>query len=154
MLATAGLIAFLSRHDQTPPVVNLQDDAPLAPDRVPAPAEPNAAPAVAPVTTPERSAASSSAEKTTDDTSLAAAMHALEDSNPARALELARQGQSQWPNGPRAPEFAAAEVKCLYRLGKPSEGRGAAEAMVNKYPTSPWADEVERQTGAHRYVNH
>jgi len=42
----------------------------------------------------------------------------------------------------------------LYRLGKPSEGRGAAEAMVNKYPSSPWALEVEKQTGAHPYVQH
>jgi hypothetical protein len=86
--------------------------------------------------------------------SLAAQMHALEDANPARALDLARQGQALWPTGPRAPEFAATEVKCLYRLGNPSEGRGAAEAMVNKYPTSPWALEVEKQTGAHPYVRH
>ena len=81
-------------------------------------------------------------------------MHALEDSNPTRALELSRQGQSLWPTGPRAAEFAATEVKCLYRLGKPSEGRGVAETMVNKYVGSPWAIEVERQTGAHAYVNH
>lgn len=149
-----GFVVFWSRHDQKP-LVTLQSDAPTAQGGVPAPAEPSsAAPAVVTVTYKERPAASSTAEKRTDDTSLAAAMHALEESNPARALELARQGQSQWPSGPRAPEFAATEVKCLYRLGKPSEGRGAAEAMVNKYPTSPWADEVERQTGAHRYVNH
>jgi len=148
-----GLIVFWSRHDQKPPVT-LQDDAPSAQDAVPMPPEPSAAPAVATVSYKVRPTASSTADKATDDASLAAAMHALEDSNPARALELARQGQSQWPSGPRAPEFAATEVKCLYRLGKPSEGRGAAEAMVNKYPTSPWANEVERQTGAHRYVNH
>ena len=85
---------------------------------------------------------------------LASEMHSLEDSNPALALELARQGQTQWPNGPRAAEFAATEVKCLYRLGNPSAGRGAAETMVNKYVGSPWAIEVERQTGAHAYVNH
>lgn len=88
------------------------------------------------------------------DESLAAAMHALEDTNPERALDLAQKGQALWPSGPRAPEFAATEVKSLYRLGKPSEGRGAAEAMVNKYPTSPWALEVEKQTGAHPYIRH
>jgi hypothetical protein len=81
-------------------------------------------------------------------------MHTLEDSKPERALELARQGKTLWPAGPRAAEFAATEVKCLYRLEKPSEGRGAAEAMVNKYSGSPWALEVERQTGAHPHVNH
>jgi hypothetical protein len=102
---------------------------------------------------PESSAAPAATENTTADT-LAASMHALEDSNPSRALELARRGQQLWPSGPRAAEFAATEVKCLYRLGRPSEGRGAAEAMVNRYPTSPWALEVEKQTGAHPYVNH
>lgn len=100
------------------------------------------------------SASPASAAPPLSDQSLASEMHALEDSNPARALELARQGQSLWPNGPRAAEFAATEVKCLYRLGKPSEGRGAAETMVNRYVGSPWAIEVERQTGAHAYVNH
>jgi len=105
------------------------------------------------VLSPPQAVASAAAEIPTED-SLAAAMHALEDSAPERALELARRGQALWPAGARVPEFAATEVKCLYRLGKPSEGRGAAEAMVNKYPTSPWALEVERQTGAHPYVNH
>jgi TolA-binding protein len=85
---------------------------------------------------------------------LATAMHALEQSNPARALEMARQGLRQWPQSERAPEFARTEVKCLYALGKPSEGRGAAEAMVNKYVGTPWALEVERETGAHPHVNH
>ncbi|HYQ46184.1 MAG TPA: hypothetical protein VER11_29645 [Polyangiaceae bacterium] len=92
-------------------------------------------------------------EKPTED-SLATAMHALEDTDPEQALELARHGQALWPNGTLAAEFAATEVKCLYRLGMPSEGRGAAEAMVNKYPTSKWALEVERQTGAHPHVDH
>ena len=98
--------------------------------------------------------AAASAVPPLSDSSLASEMHALEDSNPARALELARQGQALWPDGPRAAEFAATEVKCLYRLGNPSAGRGAAEAMVNKYVGSPWAIEVERQTGAHAYVDH
>jgi len=84
----------------------------------------------------------------------AASMHALEQTNPARALEMARQGREKWPTSERAAEFAATEVKCLYLLGRPSEGRGAAEAMVNKYTNTPWAIEVERQTGAHPYVNH
>lgn len=127
-----------------------------APNRAPESAPPHpalatdAAVRMAPSPEPIVSAA---APEPTDD-ALATTMHALEDTNPERALSLARQGQARWPAGPRAPEFAATEVKCLYRLGKPSEGRGAAEAMVNKYPSSPWALEVEKQTGAHPYVNH
>ena len=89
----------------------------------------------------------------TDD-SLAAQVHVLEDANPKLALELAQKAQTLSSSGPRAAEFAATEVKCLYRLGKLSEGRAAAEAMVNKYPNSPWALEVEKQTGAHPNVQH
>lgn len=116
-------------------------------------AEPRQAAPLETATSREPSAAPTTTENPSAET-LAASMHALEDSDPRQALELARRGQSLWPGGSRAPEFAATEVKCLYRLGRPSEGRGAAEAMVNKYPTSPWALEVEKQTGAHPYVNH
>jgi hypothetical protein len=117
--------------------------------------EPSAA-AVPTVETPRPPSATtaSSAAISPTDAVMAAEMHALEDSAPERALALAQRGQALWPEGPRAPEFAAAEVKCLYRLGRPSDGRGAAEAMVNKYPTSPWALEVEKQTGAHPHVDH
>jgi len=101
---------------------------------------------------PERDP-SAAAPNPTDD-SLVAQVHALEDASPQRALDLARKGQALWPSGPRAAEFAASEVKALFRLGKPSEGRAAAEAMVNKYPSSARALEVEKQTGAHPYVQH
>ena len=106
------------------------------------------------VVTRAPSAKASAAAEVPSENQLATDMHALEDSDPERALELARRARALWPDGPRAAEFAATEVKCLYRLGMPSEGRGVAEAMVNKYPTSPWAREVERQTGAHPYVDH
>ncbi len=127
-----------------------------APDRDEESAPPNpshATDSVVVAAQPPEPTPSAAPPEPTEET-LAAAMHALEDTNPERALSLARQGQALWPAGPRAPEFAATEVKSLYRLGKPSEGRGAAEAMVNKYPSSPWALEVEKQTGAHPYVNH
>ncbi|HEY0464359.1 MAG TPA: hypothetical protein VGC79_09135 [Polyangiaceae bacterium] len=119
------------------------------------PPEPSPARAALPAAPPRPPPppASAATVKPSED-SLAAEMHALEDSSPEQALDLARRGRALWPTGPRAPEFAATEVKCLYRLGMPSEGRGAAEAMVNQYPTSPWALEVEKQTGAHPYVNH
>lgn len=127
-----------------------------APSAEPAPSTPERdlrAPADSPVATQAAPSPAPPPLTVTDD-ALAASMHQVEQANPARALELARQGQRAWPNGPRAAEFAATEVKCLYLLGMPSEGRGAAEAMVNKYPNSHWAREVERQTGAHPYVNH
>lgn len=153
VLGIVGSIFFWSRNDPKP-AATVQDEAPsAAAEAVRASAEPKEALVPEATTGQPQLGASPAAENPTED-SLAAAMHGLEDSSPERALELARRGQELWPTGPRAPEFAAGEVKCLYRLGKPSEGRGAAEAMVNNYPTSPWALEVEKQTGAHRYVNH
>ena len=152
ILGMAGLFFLWSRHELRPSAT-IQSEASSAHDLTPASADSYEAPSAEPVISKSPPGVAPATGQPTED-SLAASMHAFEDSNPGRALELARQGRALWPNGPRAPEFAAIEVKCLYRLGKPSEGRGAAEMMVNKYPTSPWAVEVEKQTGAHRYVNH
>ncbi|HET7539583.1 MAG TPA: hypothetical protein VFK05_06920 [Polyangiaceae bacterium] len=151
-LGAAVLVSTGSDHKRAKTVPEKKPSASDDEREAPPPSK-TAAPAVeATIRSPKPQASVAAAGPSAD--SLAAAMHALEDSAPERALELARRGQALWPAGPRAPEFAATEVKCLYRLGRPSDGRGAAEAMVNKYPTSTWALEVERQTGAHPYVNH
>lgn len=145
---------FSASRSQRKPALAVPDEAPSAREepRV-APNETSRVAVAESARRPPLPTAPSAVEKPSAD-SLAVAMHALEDSSPEQALELARRGQALWPAGPRAPEFAATEVKCLYLLGRPSEGRGAAEAMVNRYPTSPWALEVEKQTGAHPYVDH
>jgi len=151
-LGIAGVVFFSLRSAPKPPVPVREQAPSVVEDVRPAP-EPSK-PAVPDAVIRRPQPAPSSAPENPTEDSLAATMHALEDSAPERALELARRGQALWPSGPRVPEFAATEVKCLYRLGRPSDGRGAAEAMVNKYPSSPWALEVEKQTGAHPYVNH
>lgn len=69
------------------------------------------------------------------------------------SYELAREGQRRFPDSPDAPEFAAMVVKSLSQQGKLSEARAEAEIMVNKYPGTKWAREVERHTGAHPRVN-
>jgi len=69
------------------------------------------------------------------------------------SYELAREGQRRFPDSPDAPEIAAMVVKSLARQGKASEARAEAETMVNKYPGTHWAREVERHTGAHPHVN-
>jgi len=153
VLGCVGAIGILSRGEPQP-ARTAPDSAVSAPKPKPAAPEPSPAPAPRAVVVPPPSVAASAAAETPTEDSLAAAMHALEDSQPERALELARQGQALWPAGPRTAEFAATEVKCLYLLGKPSDGRAAAEAMVNKHPGSSWALEVEKQTGAHPHVNH
>jgi len=154
VLGLLGVI-FLPTRSGTRHAASVREQRPSASPELRAvpPSDSSTATALEALARPPQPAATGAAVSPTED-SLAAAMHALEDSAPERALEMARRGQALWPAGPRAPEFAATEVKCLYRLGRPSEGRGTAETMVNKYPTSPWALQVERQTGAHPYVNH
>lgn len=88
-------------------------------------------------------------EPSLDEATLLAELRPLVDVAPARAYELAKQGLKQFPNSPNAPEMAALAVKSLARQGKRSEARGEAETMVNQYPDSPWARDVERHTGAH-----
>jgi hypothetical protein len=157
VLGLAALF-FSSSRNAPKPAASVEDAS--ASEHVRTPPEPST---VDPVLEPPEQAAAASASvasvasavaATPTADSLAAEMHSLEDLDPERALEIAQRGQALWPTGPRAPEFAATQVKCLYRLDRPSEGRGAAEAMVNRYPTSNWALEVERQTGAHPHVDH
>lgn len=154
VLALAGVVFVLARSDPKPASQASPPAAePTVAEIARAAPEPSLALEADAPPHPSEPPASAAAAVPTEE-SVAAEMHALEETSPERALDLARQGQALWPSGSRAAEFAATEVKCLYRLGMPSEGRGAAEAMVNKYLGSPWALEVERQTGAHPYVNH
>jgi hypothetical protein len=75
-------------------------------------------------------------------------------SDPVRGLELAREGQLRFPNGAAAAERAAIVVRSLAVQGRLSEARGEAELMVQRYPGTSWAREVEQQTGAHPRVDH
>lgn len=89
------------------------------------------------------------ADASVDEASLMAQLRGLVDVDPARAYDLAKQGARLFPGSADAPEMAALAVKALARQGKRSEARGEAETMVNQYPDSPWAREVEQHTGAH-----
>jgi len=45
--------------------------------------------------------------------------------------------------------LSASFDQALARQGRISEARGEAEHMVNEYPGTQWALDVERNTGAH-----
>ena len=94
-------------------------------------------------------ASSPTPEASLDESSLLTQLRSLVDVDPVRAHELAKRGLTLFPSSSSAPEIAALAVKSLARQGKRSEARGEAETMVNQYPDSPWAREVERHTGAH-----
>jgi hypothetical protein len=80
-----------------------------------------------------------------------ARLRALKDTDPARAVELAREGNRRFPDSPDAPERASILIHALGNLGRASEARGEAEDMVNRYPDTDWVREVEQYTGAHRH---
>jgi hypothetical protein len=84
-----------------------------------------------------------------DDATLMSRLRATVDSDPVLARRLAEEGQRRFPNSPNAAERAALGIKALARQGRVSEARGEAERMVDQFPGTPWALEVERHTGAH-----
>jgi hypothetical protein len=88
-----------------------------------------------------------------DEASLMTRLRAAATSSPAQAVELARDGNRRFPDSADAPERTSILVHALAALDRPSEARGEAEDMVNHYPDSPWVQEVERFTGAHRHRN-
>jgi hypothetical protein len=80
-----------------------------------------------------------------------ARLRTVQVTNPALAIDLAREGNLRYPESPDAPERASIEIHSLARQGRASEARGAAEGMVNHYPDSSWVQEIEQFTGAHRH---
>jgi hypothetical protein len=89
----------------------------------------------------------------TDEAALMAELRRIKDSDPARALELCRTGKQRFHDSADAPERESILIHALASQGLPSEARGEAEDMVNRYPDSPWVREIEQFTGAHRHRN-
>ncbi|WP_438007631.1 hypothetical protein WME89_02175 [Sorangium sp. So ce321] len=79
-----------------------------------------------------------------DEPSLMARLRALGDSDPALALELARQGNQLFPGSSDAAERAAVAVKSLVLQGQMAEARSEAQAMVDRYPHTRWALSIQR----------
>jgi hypothetical protein len=73
--------------------------------------------------------------------------------DPALAIQLAREGKRRFPDSPDAPERASILIHTLANQGQSREARGEAEYMVNHYPDSSWVREIEQFTGAHRHRN-
>jgi len=68
----------------------------------------------------------------------------LLNSEPRRAIELARQANKRAPDSPDAPERAWIVVKALASLKRFHEARDEAAAMAGKYPDSSWAMDAKR----------
>ena len=74
-------------------------------------------------------------------------------SDPALAVQLAREGNRRFADSRDAPERTSILIHALAGEDLAMEARGEAEEMVNHYPDSEWVREIERFTGAHRHRN-
>jgi TolA-binding protein len=73
-----------------------------------------------------------------------AAIRDLGASDPARALELSREGNRRFPNSADAAERSWTICKSLAALGRSAEARDEARQMVEQYPGTSWASDVRR----------
>ena len=80
-------------------------------------------------------------------------LRSVASSQPALAVELAREGNRRFPDSHGVPERTSILVHALAALGRSSEARAEAETMVNHGPDSHWVREIEQFTGAHRHRN-
>ena len=72
------------------------------------------------------------------------ALRDLLNSQPLRAIELARQANQRAPESPDAAERAWIIVKALAGLGRFHEARDEAAGLVSKYPDTSWALDAKR----------
>ena len=70
-------------------------------------------------------------------------------SDPAHAIEKAREGDKHFPDSAAAAERAWIVAKALANLGRFHEARDAARAMVEKYPGNSWAMDAQRHLMIH-----
>jgi hypothetical protein len=88
-----------------------------------------------------------------DEARLMARLRMAAGSDPALAVQLARDGNRRFRDSPDAPERTSILIHALAGLDRSMEARGEAEEMVNHDPDSEWVREIERFTGAHRHRN-
>jgi len=68
----------------------------------------------------------------------------LVDTDPERAVDMARQANRRFPRSPDVPERSWIVVKGLANLKRFREARDEAQALVAKYPDNHFARDAER----------
>ena len=79
-----------------------------------------------------------------DEPALMNTLRELGDSAPADTLRMARAGNARFPDSPDAAERTWYICKSLVNLENFYEAREEARLMVQKYPGTPFTDDVER----------
>jgi hypothetical protein len=155
-LAAAGALlvtaVFLLRGGEGEPRVSpAPSEAPETPEKpLEAPSTPDATarPPLAPNAPSARGSAHSPA-RFPDEAALMARLRELGQSDPALALEIAREGNERFSGSADAPERYHTLVKALENLGRFDEAREEARRMVDTYPGTPWTEDVERHVLRH-----
>lgn len=71
-------------------------------------------------------------------------LHAIGESDPATALALALEGNARFPASEAAPERGWIICRSLVNLRRFSEAVAEARIVVEHYPDTPWALDVQR----------
>ena len=68
-------------------------------------------------------------------------------SNPQEALRLAEQGHRDFARGMLYQEREALAIRALVRMGRTAQARARTEPFVARFPRSPYAEQLRRETG-------
>ena len=79
-----------------------------------------------------------------DEATLMEKLRSLAGSDPQQVLRLAREANAKHPDSPDAAERAWMVVKSLVDLKRFPEAKDEAQTMVNRYPGTSWALDVQR----------
>jgi hypothetical protein len=115
-----------------------------------APARPDAATnaVVAPVriqpSAKEHSDAAPQLNPDSVEASLMKRLHELGETDPPAALELALEGNARFPSSSSAPERGWVICRSLVSMQRFDEAVAEARLVVERYPSTPWALDVER----------
>ena len=118
--------------------------AALSPAR---PAEPQSAvrPPSNPVSAPRtRRRSEAGHDAPLGETAFLTRLHALAASDPTESLRLARLALASFPTSPNAPEFEWNVVKALFNMGRFEEAKEEARILLQKYPETDFAGDVDR----------
>jgi hypothetical protein len=138
------LVAVLLRGDKPtavePVATAPEPSTPVPMDSRDDPPPPRAAP---------RQPAKAAAPNVPSEVTLMQMLRDLSGSNPALSLKLAREGQEKYQDSPEAAERQWYIVRSLMDLSRVDEARAEARRLIDRHPTSSWAEDVHR----HLFVN-
>ena len=156
VLVIAGMLVFHGQPQRAPTAAPLLADAPVPVDAeravlaVPAVL---ASTVVAPAAPPSQAASAAeprlASAPALDELSLLRKLRELRGSDPTLTLELAREGQARFKNGPDVAELSWFVVKSLSDLGRQDEASSEGRKLVHDFPGNSYAEDVYR----HLFVN-